>query len=359
MTHPVDPAVIDALARKVIALRTEFRFDSFWLGTRVTGVGGAAEAVELKREVNRRVGELVERLAPELTARLQSPEVRITLNYPAGTIEPRITPLLIYGRYRKLSREIPQSRWPCRWCGGQGCERCGGTGKRFQRTVEELLAAPILALSGAEASKLHSIGREDVDARMLGRGRPFILECRNPRRRDVDLAAIETQVNRDHAADMAVEELRFVDKALRDRLRFFAPDKSYRARVHCLVPAARDAVEALAALRDVQLTQETPRRVLHRRPNRVRLRSVRECAIEVPAPGPQVEFFHITLRTESGTYIKEFISGDEGRTRPSVGGLLGVPCDCVELDVLEVHCDPLREMPATGQDTEETGAEEG
>lgn len=352
MTTPVDLSVIESLAQKVIALRNEFRFDTFWLGTRVTGVGGAAEAVELKREVNRRVGELVERLAPHLTARLQSPEVRINLLYPAGAIEPRITPLLIYGRYRKHSREIPQSRWPCRWCGGQGCERCGGTGKRFQRTVEELLAAPILALSGAEASKLHSIGREDVDARMLGRGRPFILECRNPRSRDVDLGAVQAQVNRDHAADMAVEELRFVDKALRDRLRFFAPDKTYRALVQCLVPARRELVERLAGLRDVELTQETPRRVLHRRPNRVRHRSIRECSIEIPAPGPLVERFYVTLRAQSGTYIKEFISGDEGRTRPAVGALLGVPCDCIELDVLDVHCDPLREMPPTSADAE-------
>ena len=352
MTPSVDPHIIDELARKVMALREEFRFDTFWLGTRVTGVSGAAEAVELKREVNRRVGERVERLAPELTARLQSPEVRITLNYPAATIEPRITPLLIYGRYRKHSREIPQSRWPCRWCGGQGCERCGGTGKRFQRTVEELLAAPILAVSRAEGTKLHSIGREDVDARMLGRGRPFILECRNPRSRAVDLAAIQEQVNREHAADMAVEELRFVEKDLRDRLRFFAPDKTYRALVQCLAPARREKVESLAALRDVELAQETPRRVLHRRPNRLRRRTVRECVIEIPASGPLVERFRITLRAESGTYIKEFISGDEGRTRPCVGGLLGVPCDCIELDVLDVHCDPLREMPPMADDSD-------
>ncbi len=344
----MDGRVIESLARQVLALRGEYAFDTFWLGTRVKGAEDEATATALKREVNRRVGERVERLAPELLARLQSPDVRITLNYPEGTIEPRVTPLLIYGRYRKLSRQIPQSRWPCRWCGGQGCARCGGTGKRFAVTVEELLAGPILALSGATGSKFHSIGREDVDARMLGRGRPFILECRDPRRRTFDLGPVQEQVNREHAAEMGVEELRFADAALRDRLRLFAPDKTYSAVVHCLVPAARARVEALAGLRGVELTQETPRRVLHRRPNRVRRRTVRECAIEIPGDGPRVERFRITLRAESGTYIKEFISGDEGRTRPSVGGLLGAPCDCIELDVLEVHCDPLRDAPGRG-----------
>ena len=31
-----------------------------------------------------------------------------------------------------------------------------------------------------------------------------------------------------------------------------------------------------------------------------------------------------------------FLSGDEGRTTPSVAEVLGVPCTCAELDVLDV-----------------------
>src|SRR2546422_4343131 len=42
---------------------------------------------------------------------------------------------------------------------------------------------------------LHGMGREDVDARMLGRGRPFILEIKEPVRRTVDLPAVEGAVN--------------------------------------------------------------------------------------------------------------------------------------------------------------------
>ena len=102
-------------------------------------------------------------------------------------------------------------------------------------------------------------------------------------------------------------------------------------------------MERLGSLRDLVLRQETPRRVLHRRANLVRRRTVRNCSVEISETGPMVRRFDLTVRVQSGTYIKELISGDEGRTNPSISALLRAPCDCAELDVLEVHCDPVAE----------------
>ncbi|HEX32361.1 MAG TPA: tRNA pseudouridine(54/55) synthase Pus10, partial [Candidatus Acetothermia bacterium] len=42
------------------------------------------------------------------------------------------------------------------------------------------------------------------------------------------------------------------------------------------------------------------------------------------------------LRSEGGLYIKELISGDEGRTTPSLSGVLGLPALVTELDVIDV-----------------------
>ena len=46
--------------------------------------------------------------------------------------------------------------------------------------------------------------------------------------------------------------------------------------------------------------------------------------------------FKMTIKTEGGLYIKELISSDEGRTNPSVTGLLNNQCICSQLDVVEV-----------------------
>ena len=45
----------------------------------------------------------------------------------------------------------------------------------------------------------------------------------------------------------------------------------------------------------------------------------------------------MTLETESGTYVKEFVSGDEGRTKPSFSEALGIQCRVEELDVMAIN----------------------
>jgi tRNA U54 and U55 pseudouridine synthase Pus10 len=45
----------------------------------------------------------------------------------------------------------------------------------------------------------------------------------------------------------------------------------------------------------------------------------------------------LVVRAESGTYIKEFVHGDAGRTSPSVAAALGRKCDVLWLDVNEIH----------------------
>ena len=50
----------------------------------------------------------------------------------------------------------------------------------------------------------------------------------------------------------------------------------------------------------------------------------------------KVEF---KITTQAGLYVKEFISGDEGRTEPSISGLLNNKVKKIELDVIKIHCD--------------------
>jgi tRNA pseudouridine synthase 10 len=48
--------------------------------------------------------------------------------------------------------------------------------------VEELIVNNLKSLLRSDCIKFSSSGREDVDVRMLGRGRPFLLEVTNPRK---------------------------------------------------------------------------------------------------------------------------------------------------------------------------------
>jgi tRNA pseudouridine synthase 10 len=73
--------------------------------------------------------------------------------------------------------------------------------------------------------------------------------------------------------------------------------------------------------------------VAHRRAEKARERWVEYLSI---APLETSADYLVSMRTEHGTYVKEAISGENGASRPSLSELLGVPCRCVELDVLEI-----------------------
>jgi tRNA pseudouridine synthase 10 len=53
--------------------------------------------------------------------------------------------------------------------------------------------------------------------------------------------------------------------------------------------------------------------------------------------GDEVQFF---VRCEAGTYVKELVHSDEGRTVPSVSSVLGdKECTVIWLDVEDIHYD--------------------
>ena len=75
---------------------------------------------------------------------MKSPDVVVHLNLEKGEVELQIASLFIRGRYRKLVRGIPQTRWPCRECHGRGCPRCEGTGRMYQESVDELIRPAVM-----------------------------------------------------------------------------------------------------------------------------------------------------------------------------------------------------------------------
>lgn len=52
-----------------------------------------------------------------------------------------------------------------------------------------------------------------------------------------------------------------------------------------------------------------------------------------PASNQSKDMFILHVKTEAGTYVKEFVHGDFGRTDPSISDLLGFPTEIMALDV--------------------------
>ncbi len=290
-------------------------------------------AEPVRRELNRELGRHYERLlGREVQVDFRRPELRFTVDLETGTIELHVASAYFYGRYRKLERGIPQTHWPCRHCRGKGCQECGFTGKQYPTSVEELILPAFLTACGGEGGHLHGAGREDVDARMLGRGRPFVLEVKAPKRRSVDLPEIARRINQEAGGKVEVLELRPATAELVERVKELKARKRYRARVALQRPATEE--ELARALQGLvgEIAQRTPARVSHRRADLVRRRRVYEARGKLLSPTEA----EIEVLCDGGLYVKELISGDEGRTQPSLAALLGAPAQVTELDVLEV-----------------------
>ena len=78
----------------------------------------------------------------------------------------------------------------------------------------------------------------------------------------------------------------------------------------------------------MKIKQSTPLRVLHRRSSDIRTRYI----LSLSARRIGMHWFQLRMATSAGTYVKEFVHGDCGRTYPSVGSMLGSRVDITELD---------------------------
>ena len=290
-------------------------------------------AVEtIKKEVNRLIGlGIWERYDKEAEFERQDIVFNIDL-----TGEPKvriqINPLYIEGKYNKYKRGIPQTKWPCSKCKGRGCEECNVTGKQYPESVEELISGRFLELTKGREAKFHGAGREDIDVLMLGSGRPFVLEIKEPKIRNLDLAKIEKEVNEINEGKTAYHNLKLCERPRKAEIKQSSPDtyKVYNAIVKCDEAFDEDKLEELTKLNEIN--QQTPLRVLRRRTDMVRVKHVLDLSYEIIDD----RTFSMTIKTEGGLYIKELISGDEGRSNPNVSEILGVNAICEQLDVIEV-----------------------
>jgi tRNA pseudouridine synthase 10 len=196
-----------------------------------------------------------------------------------------------------------------------------------------LIARPAVEIFGAEKGVLHGAGREDIDARMIGTGRPFVMEIVAPRRRNVDLRELESAINDSATGRVEVSLERWSRRGEVETIKSDKGYKKYRILVEIDDPLSQNELQsALEALCGVTIYQRTPQRVAHRRADKVRERR----ALDVRYAGREGDGYVIELTGEAGLYVKELISGDDGRTRPSLSAILGRPARVTRLDVVQV-----------------------
>ena len=119
-----------------------------------------------------------------------------TDEYCTWNVISKLTPVYLLGRYRKLSRDVPQSPWETDTKDHKPAaklphlieasasiedtsvlnssgpvlvsESLLGKRRKGRNSVEEIIVSAVRDAVGTDRIKMHSCGREDIDVRMLG-----------------------------------------------------------------------------------------------------------------------------------------------------------------------------------------------
>lgn len=334
------------MAEEIIEELRKYEFSNFLVGTSVPAhVKERDDQIkaefaltfgeEIKSDITRELGKIIEGTMKR-PVEFATPDVTILVDIFSGTFTVKPNPVFVKGYYRKLQPNIPQAPWICRKCRGKGCEACGHSGREYPDSISELIGEPALGLFEAIDYKFHAAGREDVNATVLGTGRPFILELKSPRKRFVPLDQLQRAINEHAKNKVEVLCLSYATKKdVRDmKAKSMVASKTYVALVEFDSEVDDEKLrEVCERFRNVIINQRTPSRILRRRSDRVRKKLL--YFVEAEKKGDRIVEFKI--KAQGGLYIKEVINGDGGRTVPNIADVLGTAPINITLSVVEVE----------------------
>lgn len=322
----------------------KYEFDTFLIGVKIDEdilekenkiftISDFEYKETIKTELKRKIGIILEeKLGKEVN--FDKPNITAVIDTQFDFVNLQIESLYIYGRYKKFSRNLPQTKWFCKICRGKGCRKCNYTGKLYERSVEELISEKLLKKTKSEDESFHGAGREDIDVRMLGNGRPFVLELKNPQKRKIDLENIKKEINKKYKDFIEISNIEFTNKETIKDIKQSRFKKTYKVIFKCQNSINIEKLKrAIKSLQGKTIKQKTPSRVAHRRADMIREKYIYKCKIE----SVEGSIATIVLKAESGTYIKELVSGDDNRTIPNISNLINKPCEVLELDVIKIN----------------------
>jgi len=243
------------------------------------------------------------------------------------------TSIYVYGRYQKFLRGLSQTPW-----------FIDGKKKSISSVEEEITKVVLPQFGQVQKCVFQSGGREDIDVRMLGRGRPFLLELQNSTLSSCPSKTcheMESKVLISSNGAVGLRDLRLLNSSevsdVLSKMREAAVTKrkEYVAIVWTERPIEMSDLARIDAQKEFVVKQHTPIRVAHRRSMMIRDKKIHK----LKCTWINSRWFELRIIASAGTYIKEFVHGDLGRTSPNLSTFLGCKADIIQLDVANVILD--------------------
>ena len=297
---------------RILKKLKEFEFNTFLIGI----ISGEEKNNQVEKPFKKSLGKILEeKLGKKVD--FKDPDILILIDLKNKKINYQIKPLYIFGRYQKVVSGIPQTKWKR---------------KKFKTSVQEEIGNPLLKITLGKNHSFHGCGREDIDVITSGNGRPFVIEIIAPKIRTFDFKKAQEEINKNSKL-VKVKNLSPTNKEKIKEIKLAIPDKIYQAEVELERKVSKEELEnACKLLSNITINQQTPTRVLKRRSNLLRKKKVYYFKIKKYDPKNPI----LEIKAESGTYIKELVSGDNNRTNPSFSLILNTKAKVVKLVVKRI-----------------------
>jgi len=340
---------IEPLTDKIVQEIGKLRFKTFLVGIKIpSSVVNEEDEIksklgiiwgeEIRNEFSREIGKAISKKTGKEVDH-KNPEVSIFVDPFKGKFQVKMNPVYLVGKYRKLVKGIQQKAWICNACNGLGCSECNGLGGTSGNSIEEIISKPILETMLGEEIKFKPVGREDKDSRVLGDGRPFIIEVRGAKQIPFELESLRKLINECGSGKIEVTKLaRTTREIVRRMTTRVQTTVSYRVIVRLKNGITTEKLETLEkAFSRVMISQHISRnksRLRRRRQKYIYKTSIRKLAPD------KIE---LRIRCQGGTRIRDLISGVESRTEPTLTNILETDISEIQIDVIDVELEGLDE----------------
>ena len=233
------------------------------------------------------------------------------------TVLLKASPIFLSGRYVKTTRGLPQKKDNCQTCLGKGCSLYGYGGASPLDSIEAIIARRVIEITRGDTTKFSWLGGEDKDSLVLGKGRPFVVRVSNPKVR---------QLNKD---------VIIKDNGLYAVIKQQSPESSFHLPSH-FTTKTKIVIHAESELTDEQLA--TISNILENSEVSFKAKSktLKKKIYSVQVEQIDEKRFILTMTAEGGLFIKQFVGGQQ-YSEPNISKIIGIKCECVGFDILEVN----------------------
>lgn len=283
---------------------------------------GTESSESIKRELKREIGKSISsicKISPEFTR----PDVVVVVNVDSEfnhEISIQQNPLFYKGYYWKTRRGIPHTP--------RG-------DKRIELSIHEITEKIFKEIFHADKIIVHSAGREDIDTRVLGSGRPVVIEVKSPRIRNISLEYLKTHVEETtRELPIYIEITSQTTRSIVRYLKEYVKRKKRIYRVSVLSDEyieLRELVELENRFKSIEVRQKISRGI--RGIERERVRKV----YSVKTYPISSRLFEAIINCEGGLRIRELINCNGDETRPCFTSVLGKRLTPLEVDILYIE----------------------